>query len=70
MIFNPLFLHNLLFDEGAMDTHLIKEEKTLADSTTEKFWKLMIFQNMLIIRLLQLLEVFLEENKVFLKWKS
>ena len=36
MIFNPLFLHNLLFEEAAMDTNSIKEEKYLAISTAEK----------------------------------
>ena len=36
IIFNPLFLHNLFFDEAAMDTNAIKEEKSLAISTAEK----------------------------------
>ena len=36
IIFNPLFLHNLFFEEAAMDTNAIKEEKSLAISTAEK----------------------------------
>ena len=36
MIFNPLFLHNLLFKEAGIDPNPIKEEKSLAISTAEK----------------------------------